>query len=87
MPHPATSDTTIEELEGIIEFKCLPSGLHNVKEDLMYDLFEASDPVMLIECLMTTATSCMTSNKALLRFAVDRLQRQSVMLASSLWGS
>jgi len=31
-----TFDTTTEELEGIIEFKCLPSGLHNVKEDLMY---------------------------------------------------
>jgi len=36
--HPAASDPIAEELEGIIEFKCLPSGLHNVKEDLMYVL-------------------------------------------------
>lgn len=45
--HLAASDTSTEELEGIIEFKCLPSGLHNVKEDLMYVLH----PVLSISVL------------------------------------
>ena len=29
--------TDAVELEGVIEFKSLPSGLHNVKEDLVYE--------------------------------------------------
>jgi len=57
--HTTASNPLTEELEGIIEFKCLPSGLHNVSEDLMYDLQKF---VSMNESLMTTATSCMTSN-------------------------
>jgi hypothetical protein len=38
---PATSKTTINdalvELNDSVEYKSLPSGLHNVREDLMYD--------------------------------------------------
>ena len=28
------------ELENVVEFKSLPSGLHNVREDLVYVVFE-----------------------------------------------
>ncbi len=33
---PATTDVCLVEIEGVVEFKSLPSGLHNVKEDIVY---------------------------------------------------